>query len=75
MVKFKRVAPEPVKSKGKVDISTPAKHQAVHDKLDALLHKEKMEHTAKRRAKHISTKTYATKDSFVLGGSPCSNSA
>jgi hypothetical protein len=36
----------------KVDISTPAKHQAVHDKLDALLHNEKMEHIELRRAKH-----------------------
>lgn len=36
------------------DISTPAKHQAAHDKLDALLHSEKLEHIAKRRAKHMS---------------------
>ena len=36
-----------------VDISTPAKHQAAHDKLDALLHSEKLEHIAKRRAKHL----------------------
>jgi len=70
MVKFKRFGDK------HVDISTEKKHQAHHDKLDALLHKEKMEHTAKRRAKHMSYKSYAPKkDSFVLGGSPCSNSS
>ena len=37
-----------------VDISTPAKHQAAHDKLDALLHSEKLEHIAKRRAVYMS---------------------
>jgi len=36
-----------------VDISSPAKHQAEHDKLDRLLHSEKMEHIAKRRTKHL----------------------
>lgn len=37
-----------------VDISSESKHQAAHDKLDALLHSEKLEHIAKRRAKHMS---------------------
>jgi hypothetical protein len=37
-----------------VDISSEKKHQAAHDKLDALLHREKLEHIAKRRAKHMS---------------------
>jgi len=40
------------KSEKHVDISSPAKHQAAHDKMDALLHKEKMEHIELRRAKH-----------------------
>jgi hypothetical protein len=37
-----------------VDISSPAKHQAHHDKMDALLHAEKLEHIAKRRANYLS---------------------
>ena len=35
-----------------VDISTEAKHQAAHDKMDALLHVEKIEHIRKRRASY-----------------------
>jgi len=34
------------------DISSPAKHQEAHDKMDAALHKMKMEHIELRRAKH-----------------------
>ena len=37
-----------------VDISSPAKHQAAHDKMDALLHAEKLEHITKRRANCLS---------------------
>jgi hypothetical protein len=34
------------------DISTEKKHQAAHDKIDAALHKMKMEHIKMRRSKH-----------------------
>jgi hypothetical protein len=44
--------PVPAKKSEKADISTPAKHQAAHDKMDAALHKMKMEHIELRRAKH-----------------------
>jgi ABC-type lipopolysaccharide export system ATPase subunit len=44
----------PKHTKKSVDISTEKKHQAHHDKMDALLHAEKLEHIAKRRANCLS---------------------
>jgi ABC-type lipopolysaccharide export system ATPase subunit len=37
-----------------VDISTEKKHQTHHDKMDALLHAEKLEHIRKRRSNYLS---------------------